>query len=61
LSDVNGGLNALHANVDRQLRPRDALPVYPTTFAEDARLLAARRQHATLLRHSGRGWIATFT
>jgi acyl-CoA hydrolase len=45
-------------NVDRQLRPRDALPVYPTTFAEDARLLAARRQHSALLRHSGRGWIA---
>jgi acyl-CoA hydrolase len=45
-------------NVDREMRPRDALAVYPTTFAEDARLLAARRQHAGLLRHARRGWIA---
>ena len=45
-------------NVDAEMRPRHALPVYPTTYAEDARLLAARRQHAALLRHSGRGWIA---
>jgi acyl-CoA hydrolase len=45
-------------NVDAEMRPRDARPVYPTTYAEDARLLAARRQHAALLRHSGRGWIA---
>jgi len=45
-------------NVDAEMRPRYALPVYPTTYAEDARLLAARRQHAALLRHSGRGWIA---
>jgi acyl-CoA hydrolase len=45
-------------NVDAAMTPRDALPVYPTTYAEDARLLAARRQHAMLLRHAGRGWIA---
>jgi acyl-coenzyme A thioesterase 9 len=45
-------------NLDREMRPRPALAVYPTTFAEDARLLAARRQHAALIRHAGRGWIA---
>ena len=45
-------------NVDAQIRHRDALPVYPTTFAEGQRLLAARRQNAALLRHSGHGWIA---
>ena len=45
-------------NLDRDMRPQPALPVYPTTFAEDARLLAARRQHSALIRHAGRGWIA---
>jgi acyl-CoA hydrolase len=45
-------------NVDAEMRPREALPVYPTTYAEDARLLAARRQRSALLRHARRGWIA---
>ncbi len=45
-------------NMDRELRPHDAPAVYPTTYAEDARLLEARRHHAELLRHIGRGWIA---
>ena len=46
-------------NLDRDMRPQPALPVYPTTFAEDARLLAARRRHSALIRHAGRGWIAS--
>jgi acyl-coenzyme A thioesterase 9 len=45
-------------NVDREMRQRDVPPVYPTTFGEDARLLAARRQQLALSRHAGRGWIA---
>ncbi len=33
------------ANVDAELRPRPVPPVYPTTYAEDARYLAAHRRH----------------
>jgi acyl-CoA hydrolase len=32
-------------NVDRTLTPRPVPPLYPTTYAEDARYLAASRQH----------------
>lgn len=45
-------------NLDRDMRLRDVPAVYPTTYAEDARLLEARRFHAALVRHIGRGWIA---
>ena len=45
-------------NMDRELRPRDTPVVYPTTYAEDARLLDARRHHLELMQHIGRGWIA---
>ena len=33
------------ANVDAELRQRSVPPVYPTTYAEDARYLAAYRRH----------------
>jgi acyl-CoA hydrolase len=32
-------------NVDAELRRRFVPPVYPTTYAEDARYLAANRRH----------------
>lgn len=32
-------------NVDRNLTPRSVLPIYPSTYGEDARYLAAYRQH----------------
>jgi acyl-coenzyme A thioesterase 9 len=35
------------ANVDAELQPRAVPPVYPTTYAEDARYLAASRRHLT--------------
>jgi acyl-CoA hydrolase len=34
------------ANVDDQLHPQPVPPLYPTTYAEDARYLAAHRRHA---------------
>jgi acyl-CoA hydrolase len=40
-------------NVDREMRPRPMPPVYPTTYAEDARLLEARRHSAELARYGG--------
>jgi acyl-CoA hydrolase len=45
-------------NVDRDMRPRPLPPVYPATYAEDARLLEARRHQDELAHHWGRGWIA---
>ncbi|MCM2359973.1 MAG: acyl-CoA thioesterase [Geobacteraceae bacterium] len=36
-------------NVDRELHPRPVPPVFPTTYAEDARYLAAHRQHEAYL------------
>ena len=35
-------------NVDTELRPRPVPPIYPTTYAEDARYLAAYRRHLAL-------------
>ena len=37
------------ANVGRAMQPLPIPPVYPSTYAEDARFLAARRQQAELL------------
>lgn len=42
-------------NVDRELRPRPVPPVYPTTYAEDARFLAAHRQHEAYLKGKREG------
>lgn len=41
-------------NVDAEMRPQLMPPVYPTTYAEDARLLGARRHCAELARYGGR-------
>ncbi|NMC74015.1 MAG: acyl-CoA thioesterase [Geobacteraceae bacterium] len=38
-------------NLDRNMARRPVPPVYPTTYAEDARYLAAYRSHASLLRN----------
>lgn len=38
-------------NVDRQLRHRPVPPVYPTTYAEDARYLTGQRSIRSLTRH----------
>ena len=38
-------------NVDRELTHRPVPPVYPTTYAEDARYLAAHRSYQALARH----------
>jgi len=46
-------------NVDRDLHPQAVPAIYPTTYAEDARYLAARREHLELERHTQHGWIAT--
>jgi len=46
-------------NVDRELHPQPVPPIFPTTYAEDARFLAARREHLELERHTQHGWIAT--
>lgn len=45
-------------NMDREMHPRPVPTVYPTTYAEDARLLEARRHHSELIGHVARGWIA---
>ncbi|HTP53125.1 MAG TPA: acyl-CoA thioesterase [Anaeromyxobacteraceae bacterium] len=45
-------------NMDAEMRPQATPVIYPTTYAEDARLLEARRHHAELIRHTARGWIA---
>ena len=37
------------ANVDDELRPQPVPPIYPTTYAEDARYLAAHRRRAARL------------
>lgn len=42
-------------NVDRELRPRPVPPVYPSTYAEDARYLAGHRQHQEYLRGKKEG------
>jgi acyl-CoA hydrolase len=41
-------------HVDAEMRLRPLPPVYPATYVEDARLLAARRHHAELVRHWSR-------
>jgi acyl-coenzyme A thioesterase 9 len=38
-------------NVDRQLAHRNVEPVYPTTYAEEARYLAAHRSYQALTEH----------
>lgn len=38
-------------NVDKEMARRPVPPVYPTTYAEDARYLAAHRSHQALSRH----------
>lgn len=40
-------------NVDREMNPRPMPQVYPTTYAEDARLLEARRHCAEVARYGG--------
>ncbi|HET8540286.1 MAG TPA: hotdog domain-containing protein, partial [Anaeromyxobacter sp.] len=45
-------------NVDAALAPRDVPGVHPTTYAEDARALAARRNLRSLLEHTTKGWLA---
>jgi hypothetical protein len=45
-------------NVDGGLVPRDVAEVHPTTYAEDARYLAARRNLRSLLDETTRGWLA---
>lgn len=45
-------------NVDEALAPRDVPEVHPTTYAEDARALAARRHLRSLLEHTTKGWLA---
>ncbi|MDP1831351.1 MAG: hotdog domain-containing protein [Geothrix sp.] len=42
------------ANVDEELKPQPVPAIYPTTYAEDARYLAAHRRHAAQL-----AWKAT--
>lgn len=39
------------ANVDREMVRRPVPPIYPTTYAEDARYIAAHRSHETLARY----------
>jgi acyl-CoA hydrolase len=39
------------ANVDQEMVRRQVSPVYPNNFAEDARYLAAHRNHQTLTRN----------
>ncbi len=46
-------------DVDAGLAPVDVPAVYPTTYAEDARYLAARRNLRTLAAHTARGWLAS--
>ncbi|WP_243293948.1 acyl-CoA thioesterase [Geothrix mesophila] len=44
------------ANVDEEMRPQPVPPIYPTTYAEDARYLAAhRRREARLAWKASRG------
>lgn len=38
-------------NVDNELRHQPVPPVYPSTYAEDARYLAAHHSHKTMLEH----------
>ncbi|HEX9051808.1 MAG TPA: hotdog domain-containing protein [Anaeromyxobacter sp.] len=45
-------------NVDASLAPADVPEVHPTTYAEDARALAASRNLRNLLGHTSRGWLA---
>jgi acyl-CoA hydrolase len=41
------------ANVDAELRRVTVPPIYPTTYAEDARYLAALRRHRAYLEAKG--------
>jgi hypothetical protein len=38
-------------NVDREMARQPVPPVYPTTYSEDARYLAAHRSHQALIRY----------
>jgi acyl-coenzyme A thioesterase 9 len=46
-------------NVDAALAPLPVAEVHPTTYAEDARYLAARRNLRALLEHTSKGWLAS--
>jgi acyl-coenzyme A thioesterase 9 len=46
-------------NVDAALAPLEVPEVHPTTYAEDARYLAARRNLRALLAHTAKGWLAS--
>ncbi len=45
-------------NVGAALAPEDVPEVHPTTYAEDARAFAARRNLRSLLEHTSKGWLA---
>jgi acyl-CoA hydrolase len=45
-------------NVDADLAPHEVAEVHPTTYSEDARYLAARRNLRALLEHTTKGWLA---
>ncbi len=45
-------------NVDAALAPEAVPEVHPTTYAEDARALGARRNLRSLLEHTTKGWLA---
>jgi len=45
-------------NVDEALSPVAVPEVHPTTYAEDARTLSARRNLRSLLEHTTKGWLA---
>ncbi len=44
-------------NIDAALRPVPVAPVFPSSYAEDARYLAARRNVAAIRAHTGKGWL----
>jgi acyl-coenzyme A thioesterase 9 len=46
-------------NVEAPLEPVAVPEVHPTTYAEDARYLAARRNLRALLEHTTKGWLAS--
>lgn len=46
-------------NVDTALAPVHVAEVHPTTYAEDARYLAARRNLRALIEHTTKGWLAS--
>jgi len=46
-------------NVDAALDAHDVPEIHPTTYAEDARFLAARRNLRSLLEQTRKGWLAS--